>query len=282
VRLEVEQLESRLVPSAYYVSPTGSDANNGLSPSTPWQHLSYASTQVFQPGDELLLKAGSTFVNDPLTLAPGNLPQGGAFTVGRYGTGSNPVLSTKTSDAIDVLDVGNVTIQSLTVQGPGSKNVGGPGVSWSSVAEYNGINFINDLAGPGKLVSNLTVTGVTAKGFSFSGIEFTAPDPGAGQSAFNNVTIQGCTLTDNVLAGTASFGPDQLGGLTINNDKIYANTGYWYGPIPGSAGGSGSRWTGSMAASSRIAQFMATANTARTVPAAARPTSSSTCANTLQ
>lgn len=58
----VETLESRrLLAAAYYVSPTGNDANDGRSPQTAWQTIARANGKNWNPGDALLFEGGQTF-----------------------------------------------------------------------------------------------------------------------------------------------------------------------------------------------------------------------------
>ena len=48
-------------PRTYYVSPTGSDSNSGLSSSTPWQTVTKVNNTVLHPGDTVLFQGGQTF-----------------------------------------------------------------------------------------------------------------------------------------------------------------------------------------------------------------------------
>ncbi len=45
----------------YYIHPQGNDNNTGLTAMAPWQSLSKASDQQYQPGDRLLLAKGQQF-----------------------------------------------------------------------------------------------------------------------------------------------------------------------------------------------------------------------------
>ena len=57
-----EPLEPRkLLAAAYYVSPTGNDANDGRSPQTAWQTIARANGKNWNPGDALLFEGGQTF-----------------------------------------------------------------------------------------------------------------------------------------------------------------------------------------------------------------------------
>ncbi len=56
-RLIIEELEDRCVPSAYYVTTTGSDNSSGLA-GAPWLTLRHAAA-VVQPGDTVHVAAGT-------------------------------------------------------------------------------------------------------------------------------------------------------------------------------------------------------------------------------
>jgi hypothetical protein len=70
VNASLEPLESRrLLAATYYVSPTGSDKNNGLSPATAWKTLAKVNAKDFEPGDHVLLEGGQTFTPSGTTGA---------------------------------------------------------------------------------------------------------------------------------------------------------------------------------------------------------------------
>ena len=70
----------------YYVSNTGSNAANGLTPATAWQTLSKITSLTVASGDSILLKAGDTW-NEVLPVPRANLHYG------YYSTGAMPILS---------------------------------------------------------------------------------------------------------------------------------------------------------------------------------------------
>jgi len=47
--------------AAYYVSPGGSDAADGLSPASAWKTVAPVNAKDFAPGDQVLFQGGSTF-----------------------------------------------------------------------------------------------------------------------------------------------------------------------------------------------------------------------------
>lgn len=79
----------------YYVSMTGSDDNDGLSPETPWQTLAHVKKQKFNPGDGVFFKRGDHFRANGTQI----ILQSGV-TYSAYGEGEKPVFvgSTDASD----------------------------------------------------------------------------------------------------------------------------------------------------------------------------------------
>ncbi len=75
----------------YYVSPTGSDSNNGTSPATPWGSVTKVDDSYFQPGDQILFQYGSTW-NASLDVSS----SGTASAPIVYGAYGNPSLGNPT------------------------------------------------------------------------------------------------------------------------------------------------------------------------------------------
>jgi hypothetical protein len=74
--------------TTYYVDPSGSNANDGLSPQTPWRTLLKVGISTFQPGDVILFKRDGVWnewLTPPSSGAPGNLIKFDA-----YGNGHPP------------------------------------------------------------------------------------------------------------------------------------------------------------------------------------------------
>jgi len=77
----------------YYVSPSGNDANNGTSTSTPWRTIARVNQlgSAINAGDQVLFQRGGVYrgrlnVNDNGTTSA-------RITYGAYGTGAAPVIS---------------------------------------------------------------------------------------------------------------------------------------------------------------------------------------------
>ena len=72
----------------YYISLTGNDANNGLTPLTAWKTITKFNTMfpAFVAGDSILFKKGETFYG---TITPST----SGITIAAYGTGANPIIT---------------------------------------------------------------------------------------------------------------------------------------------------------------------------------------------
>jgi len=86
---------------AYYLdSAAGSDSNDGMSPATAWKTLAKINSVTFQPGNNLCLKAGGSWIGQ---LAPkGSGTSAAPIVIDEYGgSGSSPrpLLAAGTADA---------------------------------------------------------------------------------------------------------------------------------------------------------------------------------------
>src|SRR5689334_15494330 len=70
---------SSLAAQAYYVSPNGSDSNNGTSTATPWQSISKVNSFVFPQGSSVSFQGGQTFTGC-LVFNTTNVPASSAST----------------------------------------------------------------------------------------------------------------------------------------------------------------------------------------------------------
>ncbi|MCB0792861.1 MAG: right-handed parallel beta-helix repeat-containing protein [Flavobacteriales bacterium] len=93
--------------TVYYVSPSGNDANNGTSQSTPWRTLTRVQQAIYamNPGDQVLFQRGGTFRGSFSVDKSGTA--GAPLVFGAYGSGASPVIS------------GSVTVSGWTDQGGG-------------------------------------------------------------------------------------------------------------------------------------------------------------------
>ena len=84
---------SHLFAANYYISNTGSDANNGRTAATPWQTISNVNTYFssFSPGDSILFKRGNTFYGTITINQSGT--DGKPITISAYGAGAKPIIT---------------------------------------------------------------------------------------------------------------------------------------------------------------------------------------------
>src|SRR6478752_4638914 len=86
--ITVVVLAAQAWAATYYVDPLGSNANDGLSPLTPWRTLLKVGISTFQPGDVILFKRDGVW-NEWLTL-PSSGTAGNVIKFDAYGSGRPP------------------------------------------------------------------------------------------------------------------------------------------------------------------------------------------------
>jgi len=81
----------RAFATDYYVdSLAGKDSNNGTSPAQPWKTLNKVNATTFQPGDSILLRAGSSW--DGQLWPKGSGAADHPIRIGKYGDGPKPLI----------------------------------------------------------------------------------------------------------------------------------------------------------------------------------------------
>ena len=77
----------------YYVSPTGNDLNNGLTPSTAWQSITKVNTMFsgFREGTKVLFKRGGIFYGHLIVAKSGTVKK--PIIIGSYGAGDKPIIT---------------------------------------------------------------------------------------------------------------------------------------------------------------------------------------------
>ncbi|RED87633.1 alpha-L-fucosidase [Cohnella phaseoli] len=80
-----------LTETTYYVdSAAGNDANSGTVEEAPWRTLDKVNAATFQPGDRILLKAGSSWTGQLWPKGSGTAAK--PIVVDRYGEGAKPAI----------------------------------------------------------------------------------------------------------------------------------------------------------------------------------------------
>jgi hypothetical protein len=176
--------------TTYYLdSVSGNDFHAGAQASAAWKSLRYASSMLYHPGDQILFKAGSVWLDETLDIATSDAP-GDPIVIGSYGKGRQPVLDGMLSSAsspVTLHNPHNVTIKDLTIQ--------------------NASILINITGG-----SNVTVTNCTLRNAFLYAVD-------VGQTT-------GFTFSNNTYATTGSF--QQTGHVlqvvaAVNGVKVTGN-----------------------------------------------------------
>ena len=113
-----EQLVSGLSggpATAYYVSTSGSDANDGLSAATPFKTLSKAAGMITGAGDSILLKRGDQWSGERIQLSGKQGTPENPVTITAYGSGPKPVISDNTNAAIFIANSSGYVIEGLQI-----------------------------------------------------------------------------------------------------------------------------------------------------------------------
>lgn len=156
--------------TVYYVnSATGSDHNSGTSESSAFATLSAVESLRLNPGDSVLLAAGSVF-NEQFDLKySGSITA--PITIGSYGIGDAPVIHSS-NDGIHGSKASNIVIENIKIADTGANAIYAGNVSNWTVRNVEVTN--TGLAGkPGSIsfqssqnitIENSTLTGVHADG----------------------------------------------------------------------------------------------------------------------
>jgi hypothetical protein len=200
----------------FYLSATGDDTGDGLTPATAWRSIARANMAVFTPADRLLLQGGTTF-HGALRLGPREAGHASApVVVGSYGSG-RATISASGASAITVYDTGGVEIQNLALIG-----------DRAAFTEFGGIKLFSDLPDDRKL-DHVAISDVDVTGFAM-GIDIGG---GQGATGFRDVRVSDSKLHGNRDAGLISTGPAfnrssptyAHEAITISNVQAYDNLG---------------------------------------------------------
>ncbi len=203
--------------ATYYLdSSSGSDWNAGAAATAPRQTLQGASSLLFHPGDQILLKAGSVWNGETLDITTTD-ESDEPIVIGSYGVGNAPVLDGASSHSpIRLNNAHHVTVQNLTIQNSHSGLVvvdGGSGNTVRNCKLLNGGVFAVHVSNsPGFTFADNT--------YASTGSFCTCGDVLRADTRVNGITIYGNKITLN----EASRGTSGIYILDVDNAKIYSNT----------------------------------------------------------
>ena len=220
------QSNSRMI---YVSSSAGNDNNNGLTPQTAVATIAKGES-LLRNGypDELLLKAGDTFVNQSFgDLTVSGQSATAPMVIGTYGTGPAPVVETtpNTNWGVGIGSLPGRGGNFLVVEGidfydytrdPSNPAYAGPNTT------DTGTNFLNP---------NTTVTLIGDK-FSFYGTDIVF-NSGSGAATSSTVTLYRNVVTDAWSATSHSQGLYVSGvGNLVVEQNVFDHNG-WNASIPG-------------------------------------------------
>jgi len=177
----------------FYVSNSGADSNNGTHPDTPWENVSYVSTQLneglIKAGDDVYFNRGDTFNDSVLLLRTGGVSSSNPMVIGAYGTGANPIINAPAGVPLQTPGGGtdhwiieNITIiYSSQIQ---AIQFNGGGTGQHENVTIRNITALNDSIAL-KLINYYTVDNCTAMAITVTG---------DGNGDIANGTIRNCVV----------------------------------------------------------------------------------------
>lgn len=177
----------------------GNDSADGLTPATAWRSLAKANSIVYQPGDSLLLKSGTTWTGRLKPQGSGTLAA--RIVIDRYGAGPKPLIHGG-GIAGGVVTLENVeywTIRNLEVTNNGTSEPKKMGINVRNdcVGTLSGIEVrdcdVRDVTG----VMNNYIDGKESGGIVFQVTVSNLSVP----SKWQNIVIEGNTIRNVIREG---------------------------------------------------------------------------------
>lgn len=220
--------------TTYYVdSAGGNDSNSGTSESASWKTLAKVNGIVFQPGDRIYLKSGSSW-NENL-LPQGSGSSGNPIVIDAYGTGSKPLINgTGGEYAVLLHNQEYWTIQNLEItnRGPSEPESKRSGVEIRTSGNHG---VLHDIKLIGLDVHD--VDGISSRRFDnypkweTAGIVVRITDTAgaADSSRLDGLLIENCRIYDLTTAGITFFGtvftPNRWHTNVMIRNNFVSNTG---------------------------------------------------------
>lgn len=249
-RLKLEQLESRELPSTFFVSKLGADTNPGTA-TLPFLTIQKASDTV-QPGDIVDVLAGRYTGFDVSTSGLAASPitfhaEPGVFIVSPEGQRNLDGINVESGGAISYINIdgfncSNLPEAGIRVVSYQSDTVHGVGVRLTNnVCDSNGVwgiftGYTDDIVIQGNVTSNSiqqhgiyvsnssqrpTIDANTAFGNHDVGIQINADVSAGGTGITLGALIENNVIYDNGLGGGAGINLDGVQNSIIQNNLIY-------------------------------------------------------------
>lgn len=136
----------------YYITPAGSDANDGTTPNQAWQTIERAHKATLRPGDRILFEGGRRFSGNLLITASGT--KEAFIEIGSYGNGP-ATIQAGDSYGIRLLNCQYVKVRDLILAGSGVKPDG------QTTNKGQGLDMTLSSLIPGPAPCRTTVTGAS-------------------------------------------------------------------------------------------------------------------------
>lgn len=236
-------LSNQSQAATYYLdSASGNDFRGGAQANAAWKTLKYASSKMYYPGDQILLKAGSVW-DEPLVITTSDA-EGEPITISSYGAGDQPVLTSSvvSSSPVTLSNAHNVVVSNLRISSTSRTLVyvtGGSNNTVRNCTLINGATFpIHVKSSPGfKFLNNTWSNTSTFRlqgdvlraesrvtGITISGNHITLTGPSRSACGIYILDINNAVVSGNVIVGgTQAIG---IKGYThsVTGAQIYNNT----------------------------------------------------------
>ena len=197
-----------LSAATYYVSASGNDANDGMSPGLAWRTVNKVNSVNFAGGDRILFAAGQTFSGTLYFDASDKDTAANRILVSSYGTG-RATINGGTVGGFMAYNVAGITINNLNFTGAGA-----------TVNRKDGISFFTDLPGGVKL-AGITVSACDVSGFGNCGINIGSWN---GQTGYRVANV---SVHHNLQAGLGTYAqlPNTHQNIYVGHVRAFNNPG---------------------------------------------------------
>ena len=185
----------------YYISPAGSDANDGTAPNNAWQTIERANKATLRPGDRVLVEGGRRFSGNLLITASGT--KEAFIEIDSYGNGP-ATIQAGDSFGIRLLNCQYVKVRDLILAGSGVKPDG------QTTNKEQGLD-IYSTAKEGRPWQSIYADKLQVSGFR-DGIVLHTPIGTQEVVGYNDVRVTHCIIKECLFGGFYCWGAKKTSG----------------------------------------------------------------------
>jgi hypothetical protein len=222
------QLNAKAVAINFYVSNTGSDVADGLTPATAWQTISKVNASTFNPGSSILFNKGDTWREE--LIIPSSGISSSYITFGSYGTGNAPQILGSSLVTAWTSDGSNVWHSTTTVSNPYALTYNGNVyfketsglITWGKVKVANRAALVSEYQWEWES-NHIYIYSPTDPNTRYSGVEVTQRAIGISLNSKSYITIDGLEVAYANAGGIDEgiFPFVNLTGLIVKNCNIH-------------------------------------------------------------